>query len=265
MFVIGSDVFNGIASGTIAVVACAVVGSVTVLPGGARAARADGSTAAGSRFCRTCSTETSRLALLAGRDRPRPAPARALVRALRRPARGARAARALGSTSRSRATSRSRRRASRRSRRSATSAPTFPSTAAPAIVVVTGPPEQRGRALAAIGRLERLAVARGIAHPPFTRRAAAPTGRPPRSSSRSPAPATTHASQRARSRSCATSSCRRRSAACPGVETAVTGVTAEDVDFTRPDEARRAVRDRASCSRSRSCSCSSRSARSWCR
>ena len=32
MFVIGSDIFNSLASGTIAVVACAVVGSVTVLP-----------------------------------------------------------------------------------------------------------------------------------------------------------------------------------------------------------------------------------------
>ena len=32
MFVIGSDVFNRIASGTITVIACAVVGSVTVLP-----------------------------------------------------------------------------------------------------------------------------------------------------------------------------------------------------------------------------------------
>ena len=31
-FVIGTDIFNGIASGTIAVIACAVVGSVTVLP-----------------------------------------------------------------------------------------------------------------------------------------------------------------------------------------------------------------------------------------
>src|SRR5207302_1789774 len=32
MYVIGSDIFNGIASGTITVVACAVAGSVTVLP-----------------------------------------------------------------------------------------------------------------------------------------------------------------------------------------------------------------------------------------
>src|SRR5262249_30396547 len=31
-FAIGSDIFNGIAAGTIAVVACAVAGSVTVLP-----------------------------------------------------------------------------------------------------------------------------------------------------------------------------------------------------------------------------------------
>src|SRR5205085_2965012 len=31
-YVIGSDIFNGVASGTIAVVACAVAGSVTVLP-----------------------------------------------------------------------------------------------------------------------------------------------------------------------------------------------------------------------------------------
>jgi RND superfamily putative drug exporter len=31
-FIVGSDVFNGIAAGTIVVVACAVAGSVTVLP-----------------------------------------------------------------------------------------------------------------------------------------------------------------------------------------------------------------------------------------
>jgi RND superfamily putative drug exporter len=34
MYAIGSDVFNGVASGTILVVACAVIGSVTVLPAG---------------------------------------------------------------------------------------------------------------------------------------------------------------------------------------------------------------------------------------
>jgi uncharacterized membrane protein YdfJ with MMPL/SSD domain len=33
MFIIGTDIFNGLASGTIAVIACAVAGSVTVLPG----------------------------------------------------------------------------------------------------------------------------------------------------------------------------------------------------------------------------------------
>src|SRR5207249_7143690 len=32
MFIIGSKIFNGIASGTIAVIACAVAGSVTALP-----------------------------------------------------------------------------------------------------------------------------------------------------------------------------------------------------------------------------------------
>jgi RND superfamily putative drug exporter len=31
-FMIGADIFNGIAAGTIAVIACAVAGSVTVLP-----------------------------------------------------------------------------------------------------------------------------------------------------------------------------------------------------------------------------------------
>jgi len=33
MFIIGTDIFNGLASGTITVIACAVAGSVTVLPG----------------------------------------------------------------------------------------------------------------------------------------------------------------------------------------------------------------------------------------
>src|SRR5262249_40710197 len=33
MFIVGSDVFNGLAAGTITVILCAVAGSVTVLPG----------------------------------------------------------------------------------------------------------------------------------------------------------------------------------------------------------------------------------------
>ena len=51
----------------------------------------------------------------------------------------------------------------------------------------------------------------------------------------------------------------------PGVETAVTGATAEDVDFTRQMNARHPVRDRVRARARASCSCSSPSARSSCR
>ena len=70
-FIVGSDIFNGIAAGTIAVVACAVVGSVTVLPavlellGPTHRPRPDPVPAAPAR--------RRRVALLAGRRRPRPA------------------------------------------------------------------------------------------------------------------------------------------------------------------------------------------------
>ena len=44
----------------------------------------------------------------------------------------------------------------------------FPSTAAPAMLVAVGPASEQPAALRAITHLERLAVARGIAHAPFT-------------------------------------------------------------------------------------------------
>ena len=125
MYVVGLDVFNGIASGTIAVIACAVIGSVTVLPAvlellGPRIDRGR------IPFLPHVHADSSRLALLARDDRPRAAPARPVAGALGRPAAGARPARARRSTSRRRAANRSRRRASRRLRHLATSEPTSP-------------------------------------------------------------------------------------------------------------------------------------------
>ena len=78
MFVLGPDIFNGIASGTIAVIACAVAGSVTVLPAvlellGPRIDQGR------IPFLPHLEHRQPRLPLLAGRRRPRAAPSRALL------------------------------------------------------------------------------------------------------------------------------------------------------------------------------------------
>ena len=83
MFLIGSDVFNGIASGTIAVIACAVAGSLTVLPGllellGAKMI------VAGSRSLPHLRTGDCRFSLLAGSGRSCTPAARSVMRALGR-------------------------------------------------------------------------------------------------------------------------------------------------------------------------------------
>ena len=107
----------------------------------------------------------------------------------------------------------------------------FPSTAAPAMLVAVGAASQQPDALHEIVRLERLAVARGIAHGPFTRTTS------PDGTAASVAIPLTGAGNNTASRQ-AISVLRRELVPAtlgglPKVETAVTGVSAEDVDFTQ--------------------------------
>ena len=232
MYVIGSKIFNGLASGTIAVVACAVVGSVTVLPA----------------VLELLGPKIDR-----GRDPVPAAPAHAsrrdsrfwpavVDRVLRRPALScalsagllvALALPALGCTSRSRATTRSRRRASRSSRPSRTSARPSPRTSEPAIVVVAaGRSSSASRRAARSSNGSRSSPSRAASRTRRSRSAAAPTG--------------VGASLELPLIGAGDNAASRRAieilrddlvpatlGRVPGVETAVTGATAEDVDFTR--------------------------------
>jgi putative drug exporter of the RND superfamily len=93
MYFVGSKIFNGIASGTIAVILCAVAGSVTVAACGAGAARAANRPWSHSRPAPPAH-RFEQVALPACRDRPRPAVPRTLGGALGRVAGRARSARA---------------------------------------------------------------------------------------------------------------------------------------------------------------------------
>jgi RND superfamily putative drug exporter len=107
----------------------------------------------------------------------------------------------------------------------------FPGTAEPALVVVAGPPGRAEAVRRGFAQLQKLAVARGIARPPFRlsagydQRGAALelplTGAGDNDASR-------HAIDVLRSDLVPATLGR-----IPGVETAVTGTTADDVDFTR--------------------------------
>src|SRR5262249_17357332 len=228
MFAIRSDVFNGIASGTITVVACAVAGSLTVLPAvlellGARIdrgripflphLRTDGTVspfwprivdAVLRRPVVSCALAAGVLVLLA---------LPALRLHVSKPSNDALAS---GSdpTLASFAHIRDR----------------FPSTASSALLVVRGPVSGQQAARRQLSRLEKLVVARGIAHPPFTAGVSAGgrvgsvelplTGAGATSASR-------HAVEELRSELLP-----RTLGRLPGVQTAVAGDTAEDLDFT---------------------------------
>jgi uncharacterized membrane protein YdfJ with MMPL/SSD domain len=225
-FVIGSDIFNGIASGTIAVIACAVAGSVTVLPGllallGPRIDKgqlpflphlhADGADARlwPAVIDRVLRRPVLALAVSAG-----------LLVALAVPALSLHVAKPNSDGA-----------AQAQNTATARVASDFPGTSQPAILVLTGPALRQSATARAVHRLEALAAARGIAHPPFTldgsrdRQAAAIelplTGLGDNTASRS-----------------AVSALRRdlvprTLGRIPGLNVAVTGATAEDVDFTR--------------------------------
>jgi uncharacterized membrane protein YdfJ with MMPL/SSD domain len=225
-YAIGSAIFNGIASGTIAVIACAVAGSVTVLPAllellGPRIDKgripflphlyADSSDA---RFWPTLIDRVLRRPVFAL------AVSTGVLVALALPALGLHVAapNSDGTAQRQNATA-------------GMVAADFPGTSQPAVVALTGPPLHRSRTARALHRLETLAAARGIAHPPFTLD-------PARDGQAAAVelPLTGLGDNAASRRAIATlrrDLVPRTLGRIPGLEATVTGTTAEDVDFTK--------------------------------
>jgi len=224
-FVVGSDIFNGIAAGTIVVVACAVAGSLTVLPAllqllGPRVDRGrirflpQLATAGESRFWAGVVDRVMRRPVLAA------CASGGLLLALAVPAFGLQVAKpssqALSSAS--------------QSDLAAQITGEFPSTSSPAIVVATWPASDTQSIRAAVMRLEGLAAQTGIAHPPFS------IG--PGLDGRSLAlglPLTgfgDNTVSRSAVRDLRQTLIPETLGRVPGVQTAVTGDTAEDIDFT---------------------------------
>ena len=224
-FVVGSDIFNGIASGTIVVVACAVAGSVTVLPAllellGPRIDRGripllpHLRTEGESRFWRGLVQRVLR--------RPIPAVCLAggLLAALAVPALGMHVAKpssdALSSAG--------------QSKLAAQLTSEFPGASSPAIVVASWPSGQRAALRSAVARLEAGAAAQGLAHPPFEialgrdRRSAA-LALPLRGLG-------DNAASRRAVRELRDVLVPQTLGRVPGARAAVTGDTAQDVDFT---------------------------------
>jgi uncharacterized membrane protein YdfJ with MMPL/SSD domain len=229
MYVIGSDIFNGLASGTIAVIACAVAGSVTVLPAVLEllGARIDRGRIPFLPHLRDPGEPSSFWPAVVDRVLRRPVlscvVSAGLLAALAAPALWLHVAKPSDESL------------------SSQSEPTlaalrhvraeFPGTSAPAVLVVTGPRERRAQALGAVKRLEQLAVARGFAHPPFTL-----SGGEDGESAAIELPLTGAGDNAASRRAIAVlrdDLIPQTLGRIPGVATAVTGVAAEDVDFTR--------------------------------
>ncbi len=224
-FMIGTDIFNGIAAGTIAVIACAVAGSVTVLPAVLELL--------GSRIDRgripflphLGSGEDSRLwPAVVDRVLKRPwlslAASALLLVALAIPALGLHVSEP-SSNDISPVVSRS---------LQARIAADFPFTSSPAIVVFSWPAGERAQAAHALARLEMLAAQRGVARPPFplggSRDGRAGTLVLPLSGSGDNA-ASKRALEVLRDQLIP-----RTLGRVPGITTAVTGDAARDVDFT---------------------------------
>ncbi len=229
MYIVGTDIFNGLASGTITVIACAVAGSVTVLPGllellGPKIdrgripflphLRTEGEP---SRFWPAVIDSVLRrpvlsLVLSAG-----------LLVALAIPALGlhvskpsdeslsAKGEPALAALVHVRAA--------------------FPSTAEPAMIVVKVPPAAEAQALRQAKRLERLIAARGISRGPFTESAG-----PDRRVGSIEFPLGDTSASKREIRILHRELVPQTLGQIPGAETAVTGPTAEDVDFTHQME-----------------------------
>ena len=224
-FAVGSDIFNGIAAGTIVVVACAVAGSVTVLPAllqilGPRVDRGripflpQLATAGESRFWAGMVDRVLRRPVLAA------CLSGGLLIALAVPAFGLHVAKpssdALASAS--------------QSELAAQITHEFPSTSSPAVVVATWPSGERSAMRNAVNRLEALAASQGVAHPPFA------IGQGPDDRSLALGLPLTGFGDNAASRN-AVRELRgvlvpQTLGRVPGVRTVVTGDTAEDIDFT---------------------------------
>jgi RND superfamily putative drug exporter len=227
-FIIGSDIFNGIAAGTIAVVGCAVAGSVTVLPAvlellGPRIdrgripflprLRVDGTSRFWSAVVDRVLHRPVVSVLLAG----------GLLVALAVPALGMHVAKpdsdALSAAGQSKL---------------ATQITTeFPGLSSPAVVVVAGSNLDRPAVRSAVKRLETMAAAQGIAHPPFS----IDTGRSGGRNAFAIELPLTGLGNNDASRHAVDVLRKQLIPATlgklPGVQTAVTGDTAQDVDFTR--------------------------------
>ncbi|MGH2998268.1 MAG: MMPL family transporter, partial [Gaiellaceae bacterium] len=162
-YVIGSKIFNGIASGTIAVVTCAVAGSLTVLPAVL--------TLLGPRIDRGRIPFLPHLHADAADARLWPA---LIDRVLRRPvlslllSTAALVALAVPALGLHVAAPSSDGAAQAQNATATRIAADFPGTSEPAVVVLTGPALHRSATARAIPRLEALASARGLAHRPFT-------------------------------------------------------------------------------------------------
>jgi uncharacterized membrane protein YdfJ with MMPL/SSD domain len=227
-YMVGSNVFNGIASGTIAVIACAVIGSLTVLPAvlALLGTRIDRGRIPFLPHLRTESEHSSFWPAVVDRVLRRPVlsivlsagllvllalPALSLH--LSKPSNESLASQsepALASLGRVRAK--------------------FPSTAAPAFVVVAGPRSERAAARRELKRFEALVLARHLAHPPFT--VSAGTGGTAAAIELPLAGAGDNASSRDAIAILRHDLVPRTFGRIPGVQTAVTGDTAEDIDFT---------------------------------
>jgi uncharacterized membrane protein YdfJ with MMPL/SSD domain len=229
MYIIGSKIFNGIASGTIAVVLCAVVGSVTVLPAVLEllGPRIDRGRIPFLPHLHTDQTHSRFWPAVIDCVLRRPALSCglsvALLVALALPALGMHVSKpsdnALSAQNEPELATFARVRAA------------FRATSEPALVVVAGPPQQRDAVQRQLGRLEKLAVARGISHSPFTVNGGA-HGRG--ASLELPLAGTgDNAASRRAIEILRDDLVPATLGRLPGVETAVTGATAEDADFTR--------------------------------
>ena len=229
MYVVNLAVFYGIASGTILVVGCAVVASVTVLPAvlellGARIDRGRipflphlRSETADSRFWRAVIDRVLKRPLLsctlsAGLLVALAVPALRLHVA--KPSDEALAAQGEPALATLAVVRRE-----------------FPSAAEPAVLVVAGPRNRQDAAAQAVRQLEALAVARGIAHPPFTVSESS-DGRAAAIELPLSGTGDNGGSRRA-IETLREDLVPRTLGRVPAVEAAVTGVVAEDVDFTR--------------------------------
>ena len=224
--VIGSAIFNGVAAGTIAVVACAVAGSVTVLPAVLEllGSRIDRGRIPYLPHLRTDGSESRFWPAVIDRVLRRPVvsllAATALLAALAAPALALHIAEPDSDTLKPQSNA----------ALVAQMQATFPSTSEPATLVVNAPPASEASVRRELMRLENLATARGIAHPLF----AVATSSDGQLTTVS-LPLTGNGANAASREAISV----LRSQLIPatlghvrGAETAVTGPTAEDVDFT---------------------------------